>query len=248
MRIVYFAVFAVMLVSCKEQPKSELTAQEIVDKSIEVSGGEKYKNSTISFKFRDLEYRSTWKDNKRELSRAGIMNSMQVVDVLYNNKLERTVSDSLVILSDSLSNVYANSVNSVHYFVNLPYGLNDSAVNKELLGETTVKDKSYYKVKVTFDQVGGGDDFDDVYVYWFNKDTFKPDYLAYSFHVDGGGMRFRAAYNERYINGIRFVDYENYKVAPQGTSIYETDKLYEKGMLDQLSKIVLENVLIQRAH
>ncbi len=43
-------------------------------------------------------------------------------------------------------------------------------------------------------------------------------------------------------------DYENYKVAPQGTSIYETDKLYEKGMLDQLSKIVLENVLIQRAH
>jgi len=70
---------------------------------------------------------------------------------------------------------------------------------------------SYYKLKVTFDQDGGGDDFDDTYVYFFNKATFKPDYLAYDFHVNGGGMRFREAYNERYVNGIRFVDYNNMK-------------------------------------
>ena len=48
-------------------------------------------------------------------------------------------------------------------------------------------------------------------MYWFNKETFKPDYLAYDFHTDGGGVRFRKAYNERYVDGIRFVDYENYK-------------------------------------
>ena len=28
---------------------------------------------------------------------------------------------------------------------------------------------------------------------------------------DGIGLRFREAFNERYINGIRFVDYNNYK-------------------------------------
>lgn len=245
MRIVYIVGLALLLGSCKQQAKIGLSPQEIVDRSIEISGGKKYKNSTISFKFRDLEYRSTWKNNKRELSRTRISDSMKVVDVLWNNTLERTIGDSVVTLSDSLANIYSNSVNSVHYFVNLPYGLNDPAVNKEFLGETTIDKNSYYKIKVTFDQEGGGDDFDDVYVYWFNKETFKPDYLAYKFHVNGGGIRFRAAINERYVNGIRFVDYENYKAPIKSTSIYETDKLYENGELNLLSTIVLKNVAVQ---
>ena len=122
-------------------------------------------------------------------------------------------------LKDSIANVYANSVNSVHYFANLPYGLNDPAVNKEFLGEVAIKDKEYYKIKVTFDQKGGGKDYEDIYLYWFNKETFKPDYLAYKFYVDGGGIRFRVAYNERYLGGIRFVDYENYEASREETSI-----------------------------
>lgn len=245
MRIFYLAVWALLWVSCKEQPKSGLSAQEIVDRSIEVSGGENYKKSAISFSFRDLEYSSTWKNKRRKLSRFGTKDSLQFVDVLWDNKFERTINDSVMTLSDSLSNVYANALNSVHYFVDLPYGLNDPAVNKELLGETSVKNQDYYKIKVTFDQEDGGDDYDDVYVYWFNKDTFKPDYLAYEFHVNGGGIRFRAAYNERYINGIRFVDYENYEASPQRTSIYDTDKLYGKGELKLLSKIELNEIAVE---
>jgi hypothetical protein len=37
-------------------------------------------------------------------------------------------------------------------------------------------------------------DFDDEYMYWI-KDTRKVDYLAYSYHVNDGGVRFRAAFN-----------------------------------------------------
>jgi len=143
-----------------------------------------------------------------------------------------------------MANKYANSVNSVHYFVALPNGLNDPAVQKELLGEVTVKEKQYHKIKVTFDQNGGGDDFDDIYIYWFNKETWKPDYLAYEFHVDGGGMRFREAFNERYVNGIRFVDYNNYKTKDMETSILKIDSLFEAGSLELLSKIELKNIQV----
>ncbi|GGW43268.1 DUF6503 family protein [Arenibacter certesii] len=245
MRVLYFAVSALLWVSCKEQPKTELSAQEIVNKSIFVSGGDNYKNRAISFSFRELDYKSSWEKGKRILSRTGIKDSVRYVDVLKNNTLERTVGEGLVALSDSIANVYSNSLNSVHYFVNLPYGLNDHAVNKELLGEVKIKNKDYYKIKVTFEQAGGGDDFEDVYVYWINKETFKPDYLAYEFHINGGGIRFRVAYNERYLNGIRIVDYENYKASPQKVTLYETDKLYEKGELELLSKIELENVVVK---
>lgn len=245
MRFLYFTVLALLWVSCKEQPKSELTAQEIVDRAIEISGGDHYENSTISFTFRELDYSSTWENKTRKLSRTGIKDSLRFVDVLKNNTFERKVGDSLVILSDSIATVYSNALNSVHYFTHLPYGLNDPAVNKDLLGEVKIKEDNYYKIKVTFDQEGGGDDFEDVYLYWINKETFKADYLAYEFHVNGGGIRFRSAYNERYVNGIRFVDYNNYKFSPQKVSLYDTDKEYEKGNLELLSKIELENVDVQ---
>ncbi|NNJ88175.1 MAG: deoxyribose-phosphate aldolase, partial [Eudoraea sp.] len=117
------------------------------------------------------------------------------------------------------------------------------AVQKELLGKNQIKGKDYYKIKVTFDQQGGGNDYEDVYLYWIDQKTYKPTYLAYEFHVNGGGLRFREAYNERYVEGIRFVDYYNYK--PKGEArITRLDALYENGELELLSDIELENIVV----
>lgn len=245
MKTKYTIVLILLMAACMEKPKTMPTAQEIVDRSIAASGGELYRTSDIAFKFRDLYYESEWKNKRRLLKRIIVRDTAQIEDVLCNNTFRRLVNDSLVPVSDSLANLYSNSVNSVHYFANLPYGLNDPAVNKEILGETRINNTPYYKLKITFEQEGGGDDYDDVYVYWFNKETYKPDYLAYEFHVNGGGIRFRAAYNERYVNGIRFVDYENYEASPADVSIYKVDSLYEKNQLKLLSKIVLEQVTVK---
>jgi hypothetical protein len=151
------------------------------------------------------------------------------------------IRDSLVAVPDSMARKYSNSINSVHYFAYLPFGLNDAAVNKRLLGEIEINGNMYYKLEVTFDQEGGGKDYEDVYIYWINKKTLKPDYLAYEFHVDGGGVRFREAYNERYINGIRFVDYRNYEPLDQ-VSVRETDSLFTAGKLLLLSHIELGDI------
>ena len=166
-----------------------------------------------------------------------------VYDMKQGDRFVRTIEEETIALSDSLSNVYANSINAVFYFALLPYGLNDPAVNKEVIGEVTLKGHEYYKIKVTFDEQGGGEDFDDVYLYWVNKKTWKPDYLAYEFHVNGGGMRFREAYNERYVNGIRFVDYRNYKPT-SAAAITSLDSLFEANALELLSDIKLEHVAV----
>ena len=236
--------FVLLVVSCKEKATLELSAQNIVNKSIAACGGELYKTTDISFTFRDKTYISEREDNQRILKRIFESDSSVVVDIKKPDGFQRFVNDSLVVLPDSLSNAYANSVNSVHYFAYLPYGLNDLAVNKELLGEAKIKEVGYYKVKVTFDKEGGGEDFEDTYIYWFNKKTFKPDYLAYKFHVNGGGMRFREAYNERYIQGIRFVDYNNYAPKDKDVSLFGIDSLYIQGKLELLSKIALEDILV----
>ena len=246
MKKIIFTLLLVCTLACKQQPKAEITVQEIVDKSIEDSGGLLYKNHGTSFQFRNRTYISRNVGKKKILERISFLDSITIKDVRTNSGLTRYINDSVVDLSDSIANRYANSVNSVHYFARLPYGLNDQAVNKEFLGEESIRDKSYYKIKVTFDQSGGGDDFDDTYLYWFNKETFKPDYLAYDFHVNGGGQRFRVAYNERYIEGIRFVDYENYKSKTKETNILEIGQLFEAGELELLSKIELSVIEVTK--
>lgn len=235
-------LLSVAIFSCKGTDK-KLSVQEIVDKSIEVSGGvSNYENSRISFNFRGLKYISEANGKEKTLKRIRKNDTVYLLDVLSPSGFQRFENDSLVVLHDSMATKYGNSVNSVHYFSKLPYGLNDPAVNKELLGETKIKGKSYYKIKVTFDQEGGGDDFDDTYVYFFNTSTFKPDYLAYDFHVDGGGMRFREAYNERYVNEIRFVDYINMQPIDNNTSVLQVDSLFNNDRLKLLSKIELTDI------
>lgn len=204
----------VSFIGCKTVTETP-TAQEIVDKSIAVSGGENYLKSNISFDFRGIHYSSQVVEGKKIVDRKIVNDSATIIDTKYPNKFERSVNDSLVVLSDSMANVYANSVNSVHYFAMLPYGLNDKAVKKKFLETVKIDTADYYKIEVTFSKEGGGDDFDDVYLYWFNTKTFEPDYLSYEFHTNGGGQRFRVAYNKRTVGGIRFVDYKNYKPKPE---------------------------------
>jgi hypothetical protein len=169
-----------------------------------------------------------------------------VFDLLTNNSFERFINNRNVRLVDSMIPKYSASVNSVHYFSVLPFGLNDKAVNKELLGEEKIKNKDYYKIKVSFNEKGGGEDFEDVFVYWVDKKMFKVDYLAYSYNEEGGvGVRFREAYNERFINGLRFVDYNNFKTESHTIELIDLGNAFEKNKLKLLSKIELKNVEVE---
>ena len=55
-------------------------------------------------------------------------------------------------------------------------------------------------------------------------------------------MRFREAYNERYVNGIRFVDYNNMKPINSGASVLKVDSLFNNDLLKLLSKIELKDI------
>lgn len=244
MRIIYILFILVTLTSCKKE--IPLTAQDIVDKTIEVSGGEKYLNAEIDFDFRDKHYRSVREGGKFQYERQ-FQDSIGIIkDVLNNDGFQRFVNDTLTKIPDSMAVKYTSSVNSVHYFALLPYGLNDAAVNKSSLGEVSIKDKLYHKIKVTFSQEGGGEDYEDVFIYWIEAETFKADYIAYSYIEDDGvGIRFREAYNERFINGLRFVDYNNYKSEDATMDLLGLDKAFESGSLKLLSKIELENIEVK---
>lgn len=233
-----------LLFSCDQN--KEQTAQQIIDKTIEKAGGEKYNNAQISFKFRDTEYKSTRNGGKFQLERF-ITDSTgtEYHDVINNEGFTRYHKDSVVTLSDSMKTVYSNSVNSVHYFVQLPYGLNDAAVNKELLGKDSIQDREYYELQVTFEDTEEVTDHEDVYLYWIDTEHFTIDYMAYSFKINDGGVRFRRAYNPQTVGGIRFADYENYKADDLDVPLQDLDEKYETRELELLSIIENENIEVK---
>ena len=234
-----------LLFNCNDNKTEVIDANKIIDESIQASGGHKIDTSVIEFNFRDINYKATRLGGKFKLERVFLDSIGEIRDVLSNNGLDRYINESLVNLPDSMATKYSASVNSVHYFAVLPYGLDGKAVNKTYVNEVDIKGKSYHKIKVTFNEEGGGEDFEDVFMYWVNTVTSKVDYLAYSYNEDDGkGLRFREAYNERYVKGIRFVDYNNYKPKDNTSKLEELDKQFIDNKLELLSKIELKEVTV----
>jgi len=219
--------------------QKEVDVQTIVDRSIKVHGGDIVKNSIFSFDFR--KYHLTYERNEGAYTYTRTHKETGLTDVLNNEGIKRFKNQEEILLNSKNQKRYGNSLNSVIYFAFLPYFLIDVAVQKELLAEVIIQGNNYYKLRVTFIKEGGGDDFEDEYFYWINKKTFRMDYLAYSFHINGGGVRFREAYNTRNVGGVLFQDYINYK-HDKNTPVGTLDALFEKGELKELSRIVLENV------
>ena len=235
--VIYFSI------SCKEFDR--INVQTIIDKSIEVSGGDKIKNSIIDFDFRDKHYKATRNNGLFQFERV-FKDSVNIAkDVLSNNGYRRYINHKSIVVVDSMVPRYSSSINSVHYFSILPYGLNDQAVNKEYLEKVELKASTYHKIKVTFNEEGGGEDFEDVFIYWIDVNTFKAHYIAYSYSESHGlGLRFRESYNERYVNGIRFVDYNNFKPRDDSATLENLGVLFEKDKLKLLSKIELKNITV----
>lgn len=236
-----FIIFLFLTSSCGGV-KTPLTAQQIIDKTISLSGANKVSNSQITFKFRDKSYNAIRKNGNYILNRVFKTDDSTVKDVLSNNGFVRYIDSLPFTVIDSMATKYSRSINSVHYFSVLPFGLNDKAVQKKLLSSSIIKGKEYYKVEVSFSEDGGGEDFEDVFIYWIGKDNFLIDYLAYSFHTDGGGKRFRAIKEDHFKKGIRFVDYYNYKPLSKEASLVNLDKYFEGKQLKKVSEIIFKNI------
>ncbi len=230
------------LVSCEVNREGE----EIINRAITVHGGEQYQHARISFDFRDRHYIATRQYGQFKYERIFTDSTGQNVhDILTNENFTRKINQKEVALSEEDQKKYSNSVNSVIYFALLPFFLNDPAVNKELLAESAVKGEPYYKIKVTFNQEEGGKDYEDEFVYWIHQENYTMDYLSYRYYTDGGGTRFREAYNIRGINGIRFADYVNYESAVGDFALENYDQLLEEDKLKELSRIELQNIKVE---
>ena len=231
----------ILFVSCKGE--KEITAETILNDAIDAHGLGKLEGRKIAFDFRDKHY-SLLRANSEYTYIRSFKDSLGFVqDILVNSTdFTRKIDGNDFEVDAEWSGKYANSVNSVLYFVQLPLVLKDGAAMKDYQGIVKIKERDFYQIEVRFQEADGGKDFEDVFLYWFDTEHLTMDYVAYSYITEGGGVRFREAFNRTTVGGIVFQDYVNYKPAEKKTSLVKMKDLFETGELIELSRI--ENVNI----
>lgn len=225
--------------------KDRFAPEKIIAESFVYHGSEKIKSASITFDFREFHFEYLHTDSGLVRSRSFNDSSGYLIkDVWSRNALNRFEQGEKVQLEAEKAAAYKSSINSVFYFAFLPKSLRDPAVNLTYLDTVSIDKNKFHKIKVTFDQEGGGEDHEDVFIYWFDLNDFSMDYFAYSYETEGGGIRFRSFKNRREIQGIVFQDYINYKPESDDISLENTDQAFEKGNLKEVSRIELENVSV----
>jgi hypothetical protein len=236
---IFFLGFIVIACSNSNDPS------RIIDKAIEVHGGEKFTESRIEFDFRGRHYVAERKKGLFSYERIFKDSTDIIHDFLTNDGFRREINGTIVNVVDSMAAKYTRSVNSTIYFACLPYGLNDDAVKKKLLGETIIDKEPYYKIEVTFESKGGGEDFNDVFHYWIHQKNYTMDYLSYLYYTDEGGIRFRKAIKKHKVGGLILQDYINYQPQDSLATLDMMEELYKQNKLVELSKIEITNVVVK---
>lgn len=245
MRLFYLVCLVFCLTGLSCSPEEDQKAADFINRAIEVHGGERYASTQLSFDFRTMHYEIFKSPDRFDYQRQFTDSTGTVVDRLSNAGFVRMVNGVRIdTLSEKRIGAFSRSVNSVAYFAFLPYGLNDPAARKSYVGKTQVKGEPYHLIKVSFLQEGGGEDFDDEFLYWIHYQDYTMDYLAYTYHTDGGGIRFRAVDSFELVGGIRFQNYLNYKPKDKNTPLDQLQEFYEKDELILLSEINQENIQV----
>lgn len=237
----YCLLLCVVAVCGCDGKSDELTADQIIEKAVQRHGGERYDNMLVEFDFRKRHFKAKIYKGEYVYERSFKSKDGWVTDVWSNNKFKRLVDEKEVQLNLESRRTYQTATNSVIYFALLPFNLDDPIVNRQLMRPVEIKGIPYHKVEITYGSNGGGEDFENVYIYWIHQEKFTIDYLAYGFNINGGGVRFREAYNQREVEGIVFQDYLNYTI-DKDFPVQEMDYAFETEQLRLISDIKLENV------
>ena len=231
----YLLYMAFVMPFCSIAQKSvDNKAVKIIQMSVEAHGGKKYQNFDISFDFR--QYRVRIKNNMslfeyERTTQDSLKNTIR--DVLNNTGFAREINGKKQTLSAKDEDKYREGINSIAYFMLLPFKLTDPGAHLAHIGTIKMGNQEYDKIKVWFSEEGGGKDHEDVFCYWINQKTHTLDYLAYA----NGGPRFRKATKRETVNGIVFQDYENYQISDKTLSTSDYDKVFIAGNAKLLSKI-----------
>lgn len=245
------AVLLLLVAGCEPAGRTSPSAGAIVDSAIAAHGSAVLDRAVVSFRFRGDRYRLRRDDGQFHYYRRYTDSLHRAVqEGLTNNGPYRVVEGDTLTLSEEDRTEIDTAVNSVAYFALLPYPLQDPSVQTSYDGRDTLSGTPYHRIRITFRKEDGGSDWQDVFLHWIRTDNYTLDYLAYAYGLGPNdpdtGTRFRAAYNVRRSNGVRFADYRNYTVDTlRPAQLHDYPDLRAHDALSLVSNIELDSIQVR---
>lgn len=224
---------------------------EVIDRSIEFHGGEKYQRSSTELEMCSksgcYQLGSRIDGGLFELEAEGPAAGYRRRARITNDTVELWQDGTEIELSEADKTSIRDWVMARIYFVFLPYRLNDGSVLKQDQGSEVWGHRLLHRVKVTF-VPGSSSGADDEFLLWFDPESGRLEQFAYSFAGNPGGLRFRRAFNFRRVGGILFFDQDNWGIEGAGLTVDQispeevsTWTLISRITLDEIRVAGLEN-------
>jgi hypothetical protein len=232
-----------------EEPPPKIERLEIVDRSIEHHGGDRYRHSrsslTICSKSGCFDLMATIDGDRYEYDVRDEGGEAARRVMASNDRVERWQGGEPVALDAESEQRARDFANARVYFVFLPYRLNDPSVHKQDLGLERWGDRELHKVRVSF-APGSSTDAGDVYLYWFDPASGRLEQFAYSFGSgDGAGVRFRELANYRRVGGLLFFDQRNLGYEGPGVRVEVVTPQFVAKEMREVSMVTLREVQVE---
>ncbi len=242
--LVVLSLTAVLAASVDAETSRHL---DIVDRAIAYHGGDAYQTSRTEL---DLCSKSgcfhlvAEVDGGRFDYRVSRETAESAIEVRSTNDTLEVVRDGAnVDVEAAKAQSYRDWAMARVYFCFLPFRLNDPSVIQQDLGLVDWDGRKLHKVKVTF-EADSSTDASDEFMYWFDPDTARLEFFAYSYDNNGGGLRFRRAVHHRRIGGILFFDQENLGTEDADISVDDLDAAVVRDRLRHISTVRLEAIKV----
>ena len=193
-----------MLLGCNAA-ETELSGQQLLDKSIEAHGGASFFDSKVSFDIDDRHYLVAWQNKSPRFEVTRATDSITYKATYSGGLQQYFINDSLQEETLYTRRYIDSQLEGLLYLFSIPHIFDQNAVIATRVEDVLVKDKKYHSVHISFTQIDENEG-DEFYLY-IDPETYLVDYYAEKYELTGERMLFKRAFNRRTINGYVFADY-----------------------------------------
>jgi len=240
-KILFISTLA-LLTSCTSTP--DITAEELLEKTIETLGKRALYNSELSFMEREISYTSLRSKYQYEYTMKRSVDTINYFAKSYNGGFEYT-ENGVPVSYGATSGQLEKDLIDLNQFMILPANFeNDNAVLLNLKNDISIDGIEYYVLHISFKNQMPTD-LAGNYNLYIAKDTYEIDFIGYDSLATEGRFFLKEAFNKRVLNGVSFSDYRTYISQKNISTIDSLPVLLGKNQLVLRNPLVIKNINVK---
>jgi len=231
-KLIILVVVVFSFTGCKNSPK-ELSAEDILEKTIIAHGGDSYNNSIITFGLDDLQYKLLRNNTVRQSEITRHIDST-VYKATYKNGYTQHYINDIEQQETYFSKKFIDArLDGFSFIFSIPHSLKRNSIKLKKLEDVKIKNINYYVVKAT-EEIIDKNDINEFIIY-VNPKTFLVEYTAQEYDLHLNLKIFKRAHNTRTIENIVFSDYYLFKPHLDTTKLENLYKYFNVNDLKELN-------------